>query len=1152
MATRLGSRRPQGARLRCDALEPRETPAATTVLDFGTGFTPLRLTGGLSAGYDTGELLLTTGPYQRIAVFAPTRVNVRAFHTSFVFRQDGGPGPIGDGFTFALAASNAPFFGTAGGGLGYQGLTDSVAIKFDLVDNAGEGTDSVGVYANGAAPTTPAVTLAGTGIDLHAGHPLRADLAYDGVNLNLTLTDTTAPAHTWTHSFAVNVPAEIGSETAYAGFTAGTGALFARQAIESWTYAEDTPAPAANDPPVFTTPARVILESPTEVTLGGGATDDGGAQNLTYTWTVASTPGGAAPQVSPITSPDYPAAARVTLDKIGAYTFVLTARDAQGLISTSPVTYVLAPKVTTLDVGPQAATIQAGGTAKFVATPLDQFGRPMQLPGRVSWQVVFGLGTIDQAGLYTAPAGQTGPAEIRAVVPTGPPLIAGYAAITVVPAGPAAGQSVDFGTGFAGSNLVQNGSARVADSRLQLTKAAYQAGSAYYPFPVDVRGFTTSFRFQVGDAPFGRYGDGLTFVLQNADMTAVGGAGGGLGYQGIRRSVAVKFDLVDNAGEGSDSVGVFTNGAAPTTPADRLPDGQFDAIHLNSGRAFDVTLSYAGGTLLLDLRDSVTGREFTRTYAVDIPAAVGGTNAFAGFTAGTGELFAPIDVASWTYKATVDGTGNAAPLILRLPGSESYHVFGTSVPLSALAADDAGEANLTYTWEVLSAPAGAAPVRFSSNGTNAAKNSTATFDRTGTYQYQLVVTDAQGSATRSPVLEFQVWPTLGAFNLTPSAPTVMNGAAVLLTVQPLDQFGDKLEISPGPWRLSTDGPGFIDGGNRYHAPQVGTGPVTVRVSNGTITGTATVLVVDRPSETVVDYAGGFDTSPGLVLNGSAVRDGGALQFLRATPNSAGSAFTTTPVTVTGFATHFDITMAQFPGAGLGLPYGMAFVLQGAGPTALGAAGSGVGYRGIPNSVALVFGPSNSIGVAVNGADPSQTVTLDGGGFPGLGVRSSIPVDLRYDGATLTVTLAGGLFTHQFPVDIPGVLGTGTAYAGFTAGGEAAADSWSQIVYLWSYRAMPPGAPNRPPVVIRPAWAFPESLTMRQAALRARAEDDGGPGNLRMRWEWVPQPAQPTPHMTGAGERGIVSFDQPGAYTFRFLATDAQGLTATSDVTYVVP
>ena len=52
---------------------------------------------------------------------------------------------------------------------------------------------------------------------------------------------------------------------------------------------------------------------------------------------------------------------------------------------------------------------------------------------------------------------------------------------------------------------------------------------------------------------------------------------------------------------------------------------------------------------MLDLWDTVTGHEFARTYAVDIPAAVGGPTAYAGFTAGTGELFAPIDVLDWTY-----------------------------------------------------------------------------------------------------------------------------------------------------------------------------------------------------------------------------------------------------------------------------------------------------------------------------------------------------------------------------------------------------------------------------------------------------------------------------------------------------------------------
>ena len=40
---------------------------------------------------------------------------------------------------------------------------------------------------------------------------------------------------------AVDIPAAVGGPTAYVGFTAATGGLFARQAIDSWTYAEDTP-----------------------------------------------------------------------------------------------------------------------------------------------------------------------------------------------------------------------------------------------------------------------------------------------------------------------------------------------------------------------------------------------------------------------------------------------------------------------------------------------------------------------------------------------------------------------------------------------------------------------------------------------------------------------------------------------------------------------------------------------------------------------------------------------------------------------------------------------------------------------------------------------------------------------------------------------
>ena len=45
---------------------------------------------------------------------------------------------------------------------------------------------------------------------------LQADIAYDGqaLTLTLTLTDTADPARTWTHAFAVDIPAAVGSDTA--------------------------------------------------------------------------------------------------------------------------------------------------------------------------------------------------------------------------------------------------------------------------------------------------------------------------------------------------------------------------------------------------------------------------------------------------------------------------------------------------------------------------------------------------------------------------------------------------------------------------------------------------------------------------------------------------------------------------------------------------------------------------------------------------------------------------------------------------------------------------------------------------------------------------------------------------------------------------
>ena len=193
-----------------------------------------------------------------------------------------------------------------------------------------------------------------------------------------------------------------------------------------------------------------------------------------------------------------------------------------------------------------------------------------------------------------------------------------------------------------------NGSTTLNGTRLRLTDGGgYEASSAFYTTPVNVQSFTTNFSFQMTSAA----ADGMTFVIQNGAATALGQGGGSLGYGGIANSVAVKFDIYNNAGEGTDSTGMYVNGATPTVPA---VDMTSSGVSLLSGDVMNVQLSYDGTTLTLTITDATTSKSFTTSWTVNIPTTVGSTTALVGFTGGTGGTTAIQDVLSWTY-----GTGSS-------------------------------------------------------------------------------------------------------------------------------------------------------------------------------------------------------------------------------------------------------------------------------------------------------------------------------------------------------------------------------------------------------------------------------------------------------------------------------------------------------------
>lgn len=129
-----------------------------------------------------------------------------------------------------------------------------------------------------------------------------------------------------------------------------------------------------------------------------------------------------------------------------------------------------------------------------------------------------------------------------------------------------------------------------------------------------MQSFTNDFSFQLTRA----YGDGFTFTIQRESAAAVGRAGGGLGYSRIGLSAAVKFDLCNNAGEGLDSTGLFTNGDYPAMPASDMTGS---GVNLHSGDVMNVHMTYDGRTLIWTITDPAAGAFLMKFNLITVSVA---------------------------------------------------------------------------------------------------------------------------------------------------------------------------------------------------------------------------------------------------------------------------------------------------------------------------------------------------------------------------------------------------------------------------------------------------------------------------------------------------------------------------------------------------
>jgi hypothetical protein len=276
------------------------------------------------------------------------------------------------------------------------------------------------------------------------------------------------------------------------------------------------------------------------------------------------------------------------------------------------------------------------------------------LAGASIYYTTNGAPPSTSSALYTGPITVSATTTVEAIA-----AASGYATSSVASATYTIGTAptINFSNGFASvAGLTLNGSAvNSDDSRLQLTTGATnQAGSVFWNTPVNVQSFVTDFTFQLsGSAPIA---DGITFTIQTNGPTALGPSGGGLGYGpdhlngtgGIPNSVAVKFDVYNNAGEGTDSTGIYVNGVSPTVPATDLTSS---GITLASGDVITAHLAYDGAYLYLTLVDPVVGKSFATRFAINLPQVLGSSTAYVGFTGGTGGLTASQKILTWSLTS---------------------------------------------------------------------------------------------------------------------------------------------------------------------------------------------------------------------------------------------------------------------------------------------------------------------------------------------------------------------------------------------------------------------------------------------------------------------------------------------------------------------
>jgi hypothetical protein len=194
----------------------------------------------------------------------------------------------------------------------------------------------------------------------------------------------------------------------------------------------------------------------------------------------------------------------------------------------------------------------------------------------------------------------------------------------------------------------------------------------------------------------------------------------------------------------------------------------------------------------------------------------------------------------FTYESSI---GNPGPSVAAAAAASPNPATGAMISLSSLGVDAGGEAQLTYTWRTTMAPSGSDP-SFSRNGTNAAKSTVVTLNRSGAYVFQVTIADSGGLTAVSSV-NVTVNQVLTRVVVTPELVTVKDHGHQQFEAEALDQFGQPVSTQPSFGWSKKRGRGFLSKKGLYTAPARGAGTAVVQAKAGGTIGAATIRFVRR-------------------------------------------------------------------------------------------------------------------------------------------------------------------------------------------------------------------------------------------------------------------------------------------------------------------